>query len=302
MYIKLCILIVFIFLIVYSIHKYIDPYKPYKIHEIYNTTYDILLNKENIGPSSRGTCNIKFIPRIIHQTYFDKSKIPQKVYDNISKYTKGYTYKIYDDTQIIDFLKDNFDSRVLQRFYLLQQGAHRADLFRYCILYIYGGVYLDIKTELLTPVDNIFQYTGNKHFIYTVLSTQNSNTIYQGIIATTPKNPIFLELIKYIVEVDPIHIYQDYIIFVKDFYRVIKKDKIQFNNLTSEILFNPPEADIILPGYNKGQISDYYLYMEKCSTKGSNCVDGLDRYGLCCYIYKGNNKIIKARYSDFPWK
>ena len=32
-----------------------------------------------------------------------------------------------------------------------------------------------------------------------------------------------------------------------------------------------------------------------------DCEDGLDKYNKCCYIYDNNEKIIKTRYSDYPW-
>ena len=42
----------------------------------------------------------------------------------------------------------------------LKIGAHKADFFRYCILYIYGGIYIDIKifpqNNILPPFFNLF--------------------------------------------------------------------------------------------------------------------------------------------------
>jgi hypothetical protein len=213
-------------------------------------------------------------PKIIFQTYYDKTKIPQKVYDNIKKFGDGYKHIIYDDEECLDFLKMHFTQEVIDKFKELS-GAHKADLFRYCIVYIYGGIYLDIKTELIMPISEIF----NLPKTYSVISIIK-DTIYQGVIATWPKNPFFLRLIKYIVAKPAIIATLDYQIYTSDFYDQIKNETGQVKD---------------------GENGDFYLFREKCTGK-QDCNDGLDRYGFCCNIYDGDKKIIKTRYSDFPWK
>ena len=224
----------------------------------------------------------KKIPKVLVQTYHKKNLIPKKVYENVKKFAPNYKHKIYNDKECINFIKNNFNENIVNLFKKLK-GAHKADLFRYCYLYINGGVYLDIKTELIKPLDKIF--VGN--YTYSVISTVR-NSIFQGILASPPKNPIFLRLIYFMLNLintgRPYH----YLIFTKDFWSKIKEDclddpKLGFNkNLNNE-------------GYN------YFLYEEKCSTKKNKCYDGLDRWGLCCFIKDKSKKIIKNRYSDYPW-
>jgi len=223
----------------------------------------------------------KTIPKIIFQTYHNKSKIPQKVYDNIKKYAPDYTHIIYDDQEIIQFLSANFHNDVVKKFESLD-GAHKADLFRYCVLYIHGGVYLDIKTELIKPLNLIF----NKKDVdlYTVISIV-PKTIYQGIIATHPKNSIFIKLIQFMLDTPYILSKNYYHIFVADFYRYISNDTQQS----------------LVSGYNKGKKHKYYLMTEKCSENKGDCYDGLDRYGRCCFISDNNENVIKTRYADYPW-
>ena len=88
--------------------------------------------------------------RNLFMCYNDKSKIPQKVYDNLKQYAKGYNIQIYDDEEIIQFFKDHYSDsdRYINKFNTLQ-GAHKADLWRYCVLYKYGGVYMDIKLNCI---------------------------------------------------------------------------------------------------------------------------------------------------------
>jgi hypothetical protein len=223
------------------------------------------------------------IPKIIISTYHNKEYIPQKVYDNIKEFAPYYNHIIYDDEDIVLFLKKYFDSKILNTFYNLKHGAHKADLFRYCYLYQFGGIYLDIKTKLIQNIDTIFNKKDTN--FYTVLS-MHKNTVYQGIIASFPKNPLFLMLIDTIVEVqNP----EKYFGFTYDFY---KKIKLYYNkNNLEEGYYKDP--------YNKE--INLYLFQEKCSRNNLDCDDGLDRYNKCCFIYDKNYKIIKTRYSDYPW-
>ena len=73
-----------------------------------------------------------------------------------------------------DFLKKYFNKKVLDKFNNLT-GAHKADLWRYCILFLNGGIYLDIKTVLRKPLSEIFT---REDTWYTVAS-KNQNTCYK---------------------------------------------------------------------------------------------------------------------------
>jgi hypothetical protein len=218
----------------------------------------------------------------LFQTYYNKSKIPKDIYDNIKKYAPEYTHIVMDDDDIIKFLKKYYNDNVLYTFNHLKSGAHKADLARYCILYIYGGLYMDIKTELTKPLKEVFN-KGN--IFYTVKSIMDG-TFYQGIIKTPRNNPIFLSLIDYIVKTKNPYNYLD---FTKDMYVQISKD------------INGG----IKNGYNKSisGYNDYYIFLEKCSsTDSSMCYDGFDRYNKCCFIWDRNVPVIKSRRSTYPWK
>ena len=223
----------------------------------------------------------KTIPKIIIQTYFEKSRIPEKVYTNIKKYAPEYKQIILDDNECIAFLKKNFTNSVVNTFNQLK-GAHKADLFRYCYLYVHGGVYLDIKTELIMPLRDIF----TENHTYSVISIVK-DSIYQGIIATPPGNPVFLKLVYFMIKLVELKKPYHYIIFTLDFYQKIMEEC----------------KSSVKTGINYNKISEfnYYLFLEKCTNRAGDCYDGLDKHKLCCNVYHDNKKIIKTRYADFPW-
>lgn len=216
--------------------------------------------------------------KFLFQTYYKKSKIPKDIYSNIKLFAPEYKHVILDDNEIRNFLKEHFTDDVLETFNSLKEGAHKADLARYCLLYMYGGIYLDIKTELIQPINTIF--TDNS-IIYTVVSTYNDH-IYQGIIHTPPNQDFFLKLINFIVIKKNPDLYLD---FCKDFY----------NRIISDV-------GSIKLGFSQGKNNKFHLFQEKCSsTDDSMCYDGFDRYKLCCFVWDDKKPIIKVRRSSYPW-
>lgn len=224
------------------------------------------------------------IPNTIIQTYYNKKVIPHKVYENIKKFGKGYQHLVFDDNECIEFLKKEYGDIMVNKFRNLKKGAHKSDLFRYCYLYKYGGVYLDIKTELIKNLNSILR--GD--FTFTVISfIPHTPNIYQGVLATRPRNPLFFQLITNMLS-NKNPKYMDFTVY---FYKL----------LSSKIKKKP------VPGVNRISENDFvYLFQENCTSTPSDvskkCHDGKDRYGLCCLIYDNNEPIIKTRYSDFPWK
>jgi mannosyltransferase OCH1-like enzyme len=97
------------------------------------------------------------IPRIIHQTYFTKT-LPEVIAKNtqmIRDMNPGWDYRLYDDNDIAAFISSNYGPHVLNSFNSISDsyGAAKADLFRYLLLYKYGGVYFDIKATLDKPLE-----------------------------------------------------------------------------------------------------------------------------------------------------
>ena len=223
----------------------------------------------NIDPDE-GINDDKIVPKILVQTVSDKSRIPNKVFQNIKKYASDFKHVIFDDNECVDFIKSNYKREVLETFHRLKNGAHKADLFRYCYLYLNGGLYVDIKTEFIKPLSSVF-HRQNLTLVLGSDITPGEKLIYNGVIYTNPKHPIFLELINHMVEISKYQSY-DYLIFCRHFYKLLKS-------------------------YN-----DYHLFYEKCSSSDSSkCYDGFDKYHYCCNIFDNDDIVIKTRYSDYPW-
>lgn len=298
--INYCIIIILLLIVIYywyfdsrNVDKYIVNYTTYNY--IYKKNpineYDVLKQKIHYDDSNLTT------PNYLFQTYYDKTKIPEYIFEGINKYASNYKYLLLDDMDALNFLNIYFTKSVIDRFNELSYGAHKADLLRYCLLYIFGGVYLDIKTILIKPLDEILV---NKNYFYTCLSKfKHKDTfesyIYQGIIASPPNNPLFLRLISFIVNAPiyylnyPIRIY--YLMVIKHLYSEILKD-IKY--------IDPTKTNLEL-GINQGKTNTYYFFEESCDKSISETCTTLDRYGLCCSIYDFDNVIFIGRDPSFPW-
>ena len=93
----------------------------------------------------------KYIPKKIFQTG-ESHEVTKGMYDAVHTWidkNPDWEYHFFDKTARRDFIKEHFPKKVLDAYDNLIPGAYKADLWRYCVLYIYGGLYVDNKCELL---------------------------------------------------------------------------------------------------------------------------------------------------------
>ena len=101
----------------------------------------------------------KMIPKVVHQTWKTHRlpRVSQLARQRMQTKNPAYSFELYDDNDIEDFLRANFDETVRVAYSRLQLGASRADFFRYCVLYIRGGVYVDIDSEITGDLDSLLE-------------------------------------------------------------------------------------------------------------------------------------------------
>lgn len=101
------------------------------------------------------------IPKILHQTFHGKI-LPQAIQENIKKIratNPEWEYRFYDNEDIVVFIQNNYDPYMVDYFNRInpKYGAAKADLFRYLLMYKCGGVYIDIKSSLRKPLDDVLK-------------------------------------------------------------------------------------------------------------------------------------------------
>lgn len=96
------------------------------------------------------------IPKVIYQTW--KRELPDRV-KGLVAWMRGlnpeYEYRFFDDTAMDAFVKEHgpkVDGRVWEAYKRLAVGAARADLWRYLLMYVWGGIYLDVDSLIVRPL------------------------------------------------------------------------------------------------------------------------------------------------------
>ena len=136
------------------------------------------------------------IPLNIFQTWHSKNLPPimAKNVEFIKQSNPAFNYMLFDDDDCREFIKNNFKVDVLNAFDTLIPGAYKADLWRYCVLYTNGGIYIDIK---YMPINGfkLISLTEKEHWVLDI----DNNGIYNALIVAKPGNDILLQAINNIV-------------------------------------------------------------------------------------------------------
>ena len=104
------------------------------------------------------------IPKKIYQTWRNKPiQIPviHEYIDKMLNMNHGYEYELFDDNDMDNFVNDNFDSEITECYNRLNIRTAKADFWRYLILYKNGGIYLDIDSIFLRPLDELIRDTDD---------------------------------------------------------------------------------------------------------------------------------------------
>ena len=135
--------------------------------------------------------------------YWFDNELPIFIKNSIKETKKNnpyLEYEIYNNEKAIQFLKNNFDMEVLKVYETLIPKAYKSDLLRYCLLYIYGGLYVDIKliinsvSKSLFDNDYLLAY-GKKKRNYNFKPIENTFLYFKK-----AGNPNLLKCIKEIVK------------------------------------------------------------------------------------------------------
>lgn len=139
---------------------------------------------------------IKDIPLNIFQTWHT-TELPEqmaKCIQQIRRENPEFNYCLSNDAECRAFIEANYESDVLEAFDALIPGAYKADLWRYCVLYKQGGIYLDIKYQPM----NGFRFITLTEKEHLVLDRDKSG-IYNALMVCRPGNELLIRAIRQIV-------------------------------------------------------------------------------------------------------
>eukprot|EP01084_Bolivina_argentea_P139863 245990_1 len=144
-----------------------------------------------------------------------KFKIPNNIFQSwkthkstdcrpikIIELNKNYNYYLYNDTEIEYFFNkimiNEFDSKLTKIYNMIDtlNGAARADIFRYSILWKYGGIWIDFDGVCFIPFDEmIVKFSNSSAIIYHTITGGHG----QWLLMFEPKHVILTETINKII-------------------------------------------------------------------------------------------------------
>lgn len=133
-------------------------------------------NKENF---SQNKANVKSnyykkikIPKIIWQTHKTKNlpKSSSEAIERLKQNNPDFEYRFFDNDDCYNYIKKNFDKKVLTAYEKIYPGAGKADIWRLAVILREGGLYIDVDkiltknakpfSQLIKPDDELIHGRG----------------------------------------------------------------------------------------------------------------------------------------------
>ena len=138
----------------------------------------------------------RIIPLDIYQTWATKD-LPKKMKERVESLkiqNPLFKHHLFDDNDCREFIKTHFREDVLYAYDSLIPGAYKADLWRYCVLFIKGGIYLDIKFSCINGF-KLIALTEQEHFV----KDRPVKSVYNALMACKKGNILLFMAIRQIV-------------------------------------------------------------------------------------------------------
>jgi mannosyltransferase OCH1-like enzyme len=136
------------------------------------------------------------VPKRIFQTWKSKTDLPENFAfwrRSFLDKNPGYEFDLWDDTDNRAFIARYFPW-FLRTYDAYPAEIYRADMVRYFYLYMFGGLYADLDTQCLKPLDKVLDRSG---IVLGRLGTNPNleHSIPNAIMASTPREEFWLFVI-----------------------------------------------------------------------------------------------------------
>ena len=133
------------------------------------------------------------IPRHIYQTYVQPTPFMVGWQQQ-----PGWQHHFFDDAACRRFVQQHLEPAVYDVYTRLTPGAARADLWRYCVLWVHGGVYVDADCSCLVPRE---EWVGQETELLVPVDHEHEPVLhlFQAVLACTPRHPVMRRAIEAVV-------------------------------------------------------------------------------------------------------
>lgn len=138
------------------------------------------------------------IPRVIYQSFYTCCVQPcvAAAVSHTIEANPSYEYRFFDDVSCLHMLETAFVPRVAEAYKALLAGAYKCDLWRLCALYLHGGVYADIRYQMLQPLDETL---GDASLVLVNDDIPEYFCVHNCFMAATPRSPVLAAAIRRVV-------------------------------------------------------------------------------------------------------
>lgn len=232
------------------------------------------------------------IPKIIHQTW-KTSELPENLqhwHNEVKKLHPGWKINLWTDEDNLALVKEYFP-QMLESYQSLEHNIMRVDIVRYMYMEVYGGYYLDLDYELLTPFDPEISDT---ELLLPISRIANGKPIFGNcIFGSVPKHPFWKDVLNDFYINPPL----------KKFYNKHKIIKLTGPEFITKIYFqNPqkyngtlPKSNIFHPPSNLAQLRNYKEILKNRGSRGIHHCEGSwlsTKNPLVYVISKINSKLL----------
>lgn len=119
--------------------------------------------------------------------------------NSIRKNSASLHHFLLNNFELENIISNNLPLEVIQAYRKLAPYSYKADLGRYCLLYLYGGWYFDVSVRVSTPIPSI---VGLSHIIFKDAPNPSSQSwdASTSVIYAEKGSQIMLNSIEQIIE------------------------------------------------------------------------------------------------------
>ena len=117
-----------------------------------------------------------------------------------------FGYQYFDEDSCRKFIQRFYPENVLRAYDIVIPGAYKADLWRYCFLAKFGGVYADIRSEPVCALRTILSAHDRQPFSFVCTRDMEGKDLhgraylYNAFIAAVPAHPFIIAALERTVD------------------------------------------------------------------------------------------------------
>lgn len=233
----------------------------------------------------------KEIPKIIYICHKNLKSL-NMTYKFWKRLNPGYQIKLFNDAMCEKMLLDQFSELHKSIFKFIPDGPIKCDFWRICILYKYGGIYVDADIHPLVPLD---KYLIRSCDFVTCMTNSNGN-FNPHFIAVKKNDPILKqcieEYIQFYIHRKQYYAYWDWSI-VHMFNKFFTHVKSHYNRMPNSQIFSIEQKRYQLFFETTRTASNDKHFIDNIMTKLKPT--GLHDY-YCTFL---NKRIFNTRYINY---